>query len=479
MQQYRPLNEFRVQDDSWPRHDELLNRDDIDEVSFRFTDLDGRWIQFHKRRSALSSSDLLGGLHFSCSLPGWRGIHASDYLIKPDHSTLFVDGNARKRSGSYICDVWEPHGLKPYRRDPRWILKSAIARLNDLIPGATALVGPELEFYLLRNATYDHSKDKSFLHLQADQIVGDGPIDNRVEYKRSGPSGHLTPEFDSCARVRRKIIDNLSKAGISVNRHHHELGPGQNEISIVHLDALHAADSVQIYKHVVRSTAVSESRLATFMPMPFAATCGSGLHYHLSFCRDEKNLFATGDRSPRLSDIGMFAIGGILKHARALSCFLNPTVNSYRRLYHAFGANRSLSYGHLNRRTILRIPPATSAQGRRIEVRFGDATSNPYLAIASLVMAMLDGIEKRINPGPPVVGRLPKRAMDTSERADSQLAFDLREAIQALDEDRAFLTIGNVFFDSLINSHLTRLAKRVDESMKYPHPLEFAECFEN
>ena len=456
----------------------LSDCDDVRQVCFRFTDLDGRWVQFQKNKETVTRAELEGGMFFSCRLPGWRPIHASDYLIKPDPSTFFRDP-IDKTLGVYICDVWEPRGFRPYRRDPREILKKAIAKLSNTIPGVYAVVAPELEFYVLAAARYEHLRERCSVQLENDEMGLDLSKGEPQRYRRTDLSGHLTPEFDSCSNIRRKIIENLALSGLIVCRHHHELGPGQNEISIVHSDALRAADSTQIYKHVVRATAIHEGRLATFMPMPFGGTTGSGMHYHLSLYRGEESLFAKDGRFLHLSELGNFAMGGILKHARALNCLLNPSVNSYRRLHHCYGTDEVVGYGHLNRRAVIRIPPATTPQAVRIEVRFADATANPYLAIACLIMAMLDGIEKRIEPGLPIVGKLPERAINLSQESDRRLAFDLREAIQALNKDREFLTEGDVFFDSLIDSHLIRMSKRVHEAMKYPHPIEFAQSFAN
>jgi glutamine synthetase len=477
--EYRWINESLCAVYSIAGFEELLGREDIDEVFFRFTDLDGRWVQFQKKKNTLSLAELAGGIHFSCGLPGWRGINASDYLIKADSSTFFLEACMDPPLAAYICDVWEPNGRRPYRRDPRRILKGAILRLNNVIPGAQLMVGPELEFYLLRNARYEHSRERSFAYLEGDEANLDCKNVEPPRYRRSGASGHLTPEFDTSSNIRRKIAENISRSGIQVVRHHHELGPGQNEISMVHSEALRAADSIQIHKHVVRSTAMSEGRIATFMPMPFGGTTGSGMHLHLSISRGEENLFSNGHRPPALSEMAMFAIGGILKHARALNCFLNPSLNSYRRLNHCFGVDEALGYGPLNRRTIVRIPPALNSQAARVEVRFADATANPYLAIACLIMAMLDGIERRIEPGAPSQGPLPPRTTNLSKRSSRRLAFDLHEAIEALDRDRQFLTEGNVFWDSLIDSHLVRMTTRVHEAMKYPHPIEFADSFAN
>ena len=477
---FEPTVELRYWRELRSRYEELLEREEFDEICFRFTDLDGRWVQLHKPKATLGISELIHGFHFSCRLPSWRAAHQSDYLIKPDHSTFFLEaGPNGNRQGVFICDVWEPTGLGPYRRDPRLILKKAMSRLTATIPGARALVGPELEFYILKNAKFGTATERAFLELETAEIYDRQPDDSSPCFRRTSLSGHLTPEFDSGADLRKEIVRRLTEAGLSVIRHHHELGPGQNEISIAHSDALRAADTAQIYKHIVRATAVNMGRLATFMPMPFAGTSGSGAHFHMSLYRDKENLFANGEWPSQLSELARFAIGGILKHVRALNCFLNPSVNSYRRLFHSFGAGDVVGYGHLNRHTIIRIPPATSPDGVRIEVRFGDGTANPYLAIASLIMAMLDGIEKRLDPGPPTQEKRADKSNNLTSARETGLAFDLRGAGQALDQDRQFLKEGGVFFDTLIDSHLIRLSNRVHETMKYPHPVEFSQSFAN
>lgn len=460
---------------SQPRGGQSPEVDEAELLCFRFTDLAGRWLQFFRPNQGISLND---GINFSVLASGWRLSNNSDYLFRPDPDTRYREPSAPVGTTSYVCDVYESNGTAPYERDPRLILKAAKSHLSDVLgEDACFQVGLEFEFYLFEDIRLYSSNGEATIQI----VESEG-----IESVRPGFAGtpgyslyhsnlHLSPTVDRHHAFRLKAAKNLLASGLRPISYHHEAGPSQCEIGIEHMDILAAADAIQKTKDIIRKTAQSEGRIATFMPRPLAYSAGSGLHLNLSIVSGGKNLFA-GDKPGELSETARRAMGGILQHARALNCFLNPTPNSYRRLEYMFGSHTPVGYGFSDRTTAIRIPPFARPAAARIEARFGDASLNPYLALAALALACLDGIEQRIEPGEPAAAReWSRKTPQLWRRPDTALARDLEEALVALDRDRGFLTASGIFKDDLVDAHLLELSRRALDLIARPHPHEFYE----
>ncbi len=453
----------------------------IEFVDLRFADLQGKEHHFTLNAKTVDEALLLNGKLFDgSSIRGWKGIHASDMLLKPDVNTHFIDPFFEDRTLVINCDVVEPGGQasskegseSSYSRDPRSIAKRAEAYLKETGIADTCYMGPEPEFFL-----FDEVKWSNQMHSVGYQVDSEeGAWNSSADYddKNTGhrprvKGGYFpVPPVDSHQDIRSHICKLLEQVGQSVEVHHHEVATaGQCEIGVKFAPLLKKADQLQAFKYIVHNVAHQYGKTATFMPKPLVGDNGNGMHVHQSLFKAGENLFA-GDQYANLSQLALFYIGGILKHAKALNALTNPSTNSYKRLVPGFEAPVTLGYGLRNRSAAIRIPFINNDKARRIEVRFPDPTANPYLAFSAMLMAGLDGIQNKIDPGAALEGDLYQ-----NPNQHPSMSVTLQDALDALKTDRQFLLAGDVFTQDLIDAHIALKQSEVDRLNQATHPLEF------
>ena len=450
--------------------------DAIQFVSFRFTDPRGKWQQITQAVGIINQKTFDEGVMMDgSSIAGWKGIQESDMVLMPDTDTVMLDPFTRRPTLVIICDTFEPISGRAYERCPRQIGRKAQEYLRATGLAETAWFGPEPEFFIFDDVRSEVTSNEAYYFVDSRE----GPYNSGREYP-DGNSGHRppvkggyfpVPPVDSLAEIRSDMLANMIAMGVPVEKHHHEVGTGQCELGFVFDELLRAADMVQIYKHVVLMTAEQNNKSATFMPKPIVGDNGNGMHIHQSLVRDGKTIFG-GDEYGGLSQEALYYIGGIRKHARAINAFTNPTTNSYKRLQPGFEAPLSLIYASHNRSAAFRIPFAASAATRHIEVRFPDPAANPYLAFAVFLMAGLDGIQNKIDPGQPLEGDL--FSLPAEELAKiPQVCSSLDQALDELDADREFLKQGDVFTDSFIDGYIELRREECQQFAETPHPIEF------
>jgi len=374
-----------------------------------------------------------------------------------------------------FCDVIEPSTGQPYSRDPRSTARRAQAYLEQTGIGDTAVFGPELEFFVFDDVRFDVTPNKNFYQLNEEE----GPYNSGAELEggntghRPGPKGGYfpVPPVDSMTDLRAEMLTVIEEMGVTTEKHHHEVAPSQHELGIKFNELLKVADWVQIYKYCVHNVAHSYGKTATFMPKPIIGDNGSGMHVHQSIWKDGKPTFA-GSGYADLSENCLYYIGGIIKHAKAINAFTNASTNSYKRLIPGFEAPVLLAYSARNRSASCRIPFATSPNGKRVEVRFPDPTANPYFAFAAMLMAGIDGIQNKIHPGDPMDKNLYDLPAEELQGVPT-VAHSLREAVEALDADRDFLTQGDVFPNDLIDGYIDLKWEEIYRFEHTPHPVEF------
>lgn len=455
----------------------LIAERDIKFVDYRFTDTLGREHHLTVPAHAVNEEQLESGLAFDgSSLPGWAGIEASDMVLLPDAATARTDPFREDATLIITCDVAEPADLKGYARDPRSLAKRAEAYLLATGLGDTAYFGPEPEFYVFDAVSWDESLSGCFVNIVGEHAPwsrGLG-LDGRNSGHRPGHQGGYVPvpPIDAFHDLRSEMCLLLEEQGVPVEIHHHEVGgSGQLEIGTRFSTLVERADWNQIMKYTIHNVAHVYGKTATFMPKPVVSEAGSGMHVHQSIWKDGVNQFA-GDGYAGLSDTALYYIGGIIKHARALNAITNPTTNSYKRLVPHFEAPVKLAYSARNRSASIRVPYVNNPNARRIEARFPDAMANPYLAFSALLMAGLDGIQNRIDPGDPAN----KNLYDLPPEEDALIptvCASLEQAIEALDEDRAFLTRGGVFTDDILDAYIALKEAEADRLRRTTHPIEF------
>lgn len=458
---------------------ELLNyiaEESIVFVDFRFTDYKGKWHHVSFHHSALDEDMLEDGVLFDgSSIAGWKAINESDMQLKPDYSTAVLDPFAAQKTVYVICDIVDPVTGQPYERDPRSTAKKAEAYLKSTGVADAAYVGAEAEFFVFDDVRTSIQPHK--ISFEISSVEGDSQADKEIE---GGNKGHRpgvkggyfpVPPVDSANDLRAEMLSVMAEIGLPVDKHHHEVAAAQQELGFSFDKMLQTADNIQQYKYVVRNVADLYGKTATFMPKPIMGDNGSGMHTHFSLWKENTPLFA-GTGYADLSDKALYFIGGIIKHARALNAFTNPTTNSYKRLVPGFEAPVLLAYSARNRSASCRIPFGSSPKSKRVEIRFPDTSANPYLAFAAMMMAGLDGIENKLSPGAPMDKNLYDLPPEELKNVPS-VAVSLKEALDALDADRAFLKKGGVFSDDLIDSFLEIKREEVREYDRTPHPLEF------
>jgi len=454
-----------------------IKDNDVKYVDLRFTDPRGKWQHTAQDVATIEEDTFKDGIMFDgSSIAGWKAINESDMTLIPDATSAVIDPFAEQTSLILFCDIHEPSTGQPYNRDPRSTAKLAEAYLQSTGIGDTAFFGPEAEFFMFDSVRFEVSMDHTFYKLESLE----GPYASGNEMP-SGNMGHRpaikggyfpVPPVDSMSDVRAEMVTVMRAMGVDTEKHHHEVAPSQHELGIKFGPLVRQADCMQIYKWVVHMVAASNNLTATFMPKPVFDDNGSGMHVHQSIWKGGKPTFA-GSGYADLSETALHYIGGIMKHARALNAFTNPGTNSYKRLVPGFEAPVLLAYSARNRSASCRIPFTSSPNGKRVEVRFPDPSSNPYLAFSAMLMAGLDGIQNKINPGDPMDKDL--YDLPPEELADvPTVCSSLRQACAELDADREFLKKGDVFTDDQIDAYIDLKIEETQRFEMAPHPIEFA-----
>jgi glutamine synthetase len=453
----------------------MIKDKDVKFVDLRFTDTKGKMQHVTADVSTVDEAMFEGYAFDGSSIAGWKGIEASDMFLKPDPASAHVDPFFAQTTVAIFCDVIEPLTGQPYERDPRSIAKKAEAYMASLGIGDKVFFGPEAEFFIFDDVKFTtdmykvgYKVDSSELPTNSDTDYEMGNLAHRPRVK----GGYFpVPPIDSCQDIRSEMLSVLTEMGVSVEKHHHEVAAAQHELGVKFGPMITMADHMQIYKYVVHQVTQAYGKTATFMPKPIFGDNGSGMHVHQSIWKDGQPAFA-GNKYADLSDTCLHYIGGILKHAKAINAFTNPTTNSYKRLVPGYEAPVLLAYSARNRSASCRIPIVTSPKAKRIEIRFPDPAANPYLAFTAMLMAGLDGIQNKIHPGDPMDKNL--YDLPPAELAKiPTVAGSLREALASLDKDRAFLKAGGVMNDDMIDAYIEL---RMAENMRYemtPHPVEF------
>ena len=455
----------------------LIKEQEVKFIDLRFTDTVGK--EHHVTIPAHIVDENLfedGKMFDGSSISGWKGINESDMILMPDAASAVIDIFSEDTTMNLRCDVVEPATMQGYDRCPRSLAERAEAYMKSTGIADQAYFGPENEFFVFDDVRWDDTMQGAFYSIDSSE----GAWNSGRSYE-GGNSGHRptvkggyfpVPPVDSLHDIRSAMCLALEEMGVETEVHHHEVGTaGQCEIGTRFNSLVRKADEVQIIKHVVHNIAHGYGKTATFMPKPLVNDNGNGMHVHQSLFKDGENLF-TGDGYGGLSDIALYYIGGIIKHAKALNAFTNPATNSYKRLVPGFEAPTILAYSARNRSASIRIPHESNPKGRRVEVRFPDSMANPYLAFAAMMLAGLDGIQNKIHPG----DAMDKDLYDLPPEEEKNLqlvAFSLEEALGSLDEDRAFLKAGDVFSDDLIDAYIDLKSDNVMRLRMTTHPVEF------
>ncbi|UDW83785.1 type I glutamate--ammonia ligase [Pasteurella canis] len=455
----------------------LIEEYDIKFVLLRFTDIKGKEHGVSLPIS-LVDEDLFedGKMFDGSSVEGWKAINKADMLLMPIPETAVIDPFAQIPTLSLRCSIYEPTTMQSYDRDPRSIAIRAENYMRSTGIADDAFVGPEPEFFLFDDVRFDVSMHRN--SYSVDDIEASWNSHKRYEdgnngYRPSKKGGYCAvAPIDSAQDIRSEMCLILEEMGLVIEAHHHEVATaGQNEIATKFNTLTKKADETQIYKYVVQNVAYEHGKTACFMPKPITGDNGSGMHCNISLSKSGKNIFQ-GDKYAGLSDTALYFIGGIIKHAKALNAFTNPTTNSYKRLIPGFEAPVLLAYSASNRTASIRIPAVTNPKAIRIEARFPDALANPYLAFASLLMAGLDGITNKLHPGDAMDKNLYDLPPEELKNIPA-VATSLEEALNALANDYEFLTKGNVFTKAFIDAFIAIKRKEVERLNMTPHPVEF------
>jgi len=455
---------------------EMIKENDVKYVDFRFTDPKGKWQHTAQHVSTVDEEMLTEGIMFDgSSIAGWKAINESDMILMPDLSTAVMDPFAAQPLLVLFCDILEPSTGQPYERDPRSIAKKALAYMQSAGIGDTAFFGPEAEFFVFDDVKYQVDMNKISFEIDSEEgpyVTGRELPEGNFGHRPGVKGGYFpVPPVDSGQDLRAEMVTVMAEMGLPMEKHHHEVAPSQHELGLKFGTLMQSADAMQIYKYVVHQVAAAYGMTATFMPKPVMGDNGSGMHVHQSIWKDGKPLFA-GSGYADLSDTALYYIGGIIKHARAINAFTNPSTNSYKRLIPGFEAPVLLAYSARNRSASCRIPYVSSPKGKRVEVRFPDPSANPYLAFTAMMMAGLDGIENKIHPGDPMDKNL--YDLPAEELAGvPTVCGSLRQALECLDADRDFLKKGDVMTDDMIDGYLELKWEEVYAFEHTPHPIEF------
>ncbi len=458
---------------------ELIGRENVEVIDFRFMDFPGLWQHFSIPASELDEDTFDSGLGFDgSSIRGWQVINESDMLVKPEPKTAFVDPFLQHKTLVMICNICDPITGEDYTRDPRNIARKAEKYLQSTGLGDTAYFGPEAEFFIFDDIRFDQNEHEGYYFI--DSVEGRWNTgrkeDPNLGYKPRYKEGYFpVPPTDSQQDIRSEMMLMLENMGIRIEAQHHEVATGgQAEIDMRFGPLVEMADNILKYKYVIKNVARKHNKSVTFMPKPLFNDNGTGMHTHLSIWKGDNNLFS-GDRYAGISEDALYAIGGILKHAPALLALTNPTTNSYKRLVPGFEAPVNLAYSSRNRSAAIRIPMySMSAKSKRLEFRCPDPSCNPYLAFSGLLLAAIDGIVNKIDPGEP----LDKDIYDLPPEELAKVPHtpgSLREALYALERDHDFLLKGDVFTSDVIETWISyKMEHEVMALDLRPHPWEFA-----
>ncbi|MBL4828237.1 MAG: glutamate--ammonia ligase [Spongiibacteraceae bacterium] len=455
----------------------MIKDNDIKWVDLRFTDSKGKEQHVTIPTSEVDEGFFDEGKMFDgSSIAGWKGINESDMVLMPDDSTAVIDPFTDDNTLNLRCSIIEPLTGQGYNRDPRSIAERAEAYMKSTGIADSALFGPEPEFFVFDDVKWHSDISGASYQINSEEAAwssGRSYEDGNTGHRPGIKGGYFpVPPVDSLHDLRGAMCSAMESMDLVIEVHHHEVGTaGQCEIGVGPATLTRKADEIQIFKYCVHNIAHAYGKTATFMPKPLVGDNGSGMHVHQSLSKDGVNIM-TGDAYAGMSETALFYIGGIIKHARAINAFANASTNSYKRLVPGFEAPVMLAYSARNRSASIRIPHVPNPKARRIEVRFGDPTANPYLMFTAMLMAGLDGITNKIHPGDAADKDLydlpPEEAAEIPTVASS-----LEQALAALDADRAFLTIGGVMDDDTIDAYITLKSEEVERLNSSTHPVEF------
>ena len=455
----------------------LIKDENVKFVDLRFTDTRGKEQHVTVPSSEVDAGFFSGGKMFDgSSIAGWKDINESDMILMPEPATAVIDIFAKHKQVNIRCDVVEPLDGKGYERCPRSCAKRALEYMRSTGIADAAFFGPENEFFVFDDVKYGAEMDGAFYQINSSEAAwasGDEIDGGNLGHRPGVKGGYFpVPPVDSLQDLRGDMCVALEAMGLKVEVHHHEVATaGQCEIGVGAGGLVEKADQIQILKYVLQNVADRAGKSVTFMPKPLVGDNGNGMHVHQSLAKEGKNLF-TGDEVGGISELALFYIGGIIKHARAINAFTNASTNSYKRLVPGFEAPTMLVYSARNRSASIRIPFVANPKGRRIEVRFPDSTANPYLGFVAMMMAGLDGIKNKIHPGP----SLDKDLYTLTKEEEKELptvASSFEMALDALDKDREFLIQGGVMSNDLINAYIDLKMQEVTKLRMTTHPVEF------
>ena len=455
----------------------MMKDNNVKFVDIRFTDTRGKEQHVSVPAATVDSDFFKSGKMFDgSSIAGWKGINESDMILMPDTETAVMDPFMDEPTLLIRCDIIEPNTMKGYERDPRSLAKRAEAYLKSTGIADTAYFGPEPEFFIFDDVRWGSEMSGAFYKIDSDEahwnsekVFEDGNMGHRPGVK----GGYFpVPPVDSQQDIRSAMCLALEEMGLVVEAHHHEVATaGQNEIATRFNTLVKKADELQILKYVIMNVAHAYGKTVTFMPKPLVGDNGNGMHVHQSLAKGGKNLFA-GTKYAGLSDIALYYIGGIFKHAHAINAFTNSATNSYKRLVPGFEAPTMLAYSGRNRSASIRIPYIANPKGRRIEVRFPDSCGNPYFTFVAMMMAGLDGIKNKIKPGDPMEKDLYDLPPEEEKKIPT-VCHSLEQALDALDKDRGFLKAGGVFSDDAIDGYIGLKMSELTRLRMTTHPVEF------
>ncbi|MDW7712144.1 MAG: type I glutamate--ammonia ligase [Deferrisomatales bacterium] len=452
-------------------------------IDLKFQDFLGLWMHYSRPIQELDEATFENGYGFDgSSIRGWQPIHASDMLVVPDPDTARIDPFPRERTLHLIGNIFDPITREPYSRDPRHIAQKAEAYLKSTGVGDTAYFGPEAEFFIFDDVRFDQTRNSAFYLVDSEEGRWNTGRDEQpnLGYKPRYKEGYFpVPPTDSLNDLRNEMVLELMRVGVHVELQHHEVATaGQGEIDIRYAPLVEQGDNLQWFKYILKNVARRNGKTLTFMPKPLFEDNGSGMHVHQSIWKGGTNVFA-GDRYGGLSQEALWYVGGILRHAPALCAFCNPSTNSYKRLVPGYEAPVNLAYSSRNRSAAVRIPMySTNPKAKRVEFRTPDPSCNGYLAFAAMLLAGLDGIENRIDPGEPldkdIYGLSPEELRDVPSTPGS-----LADALKALAADHEFLLKGDVFTEDVVEMWIEWKKKNeVDAVNMRPVPWEFALYFD-
>ncbi|MBL1404390.1 MAG: type I glutamate--ammonia ligase [Rhizobiales bacterium] len=453
-----------------------IKEEDIKFLDVRFSDPAGKMHHVTMDVGIVDEEMFEDGVMFDgSSIGGWKAINESDMTLMPDLDTVHIDPFFAQATLSVFCDVLDPVTGEPYSRDPRGTSKKAEAYLKSTGLGDTIFVGPEAEFFVFDDVRFSTDPYNTGFSLDCSEL----PSNSNTEYE-GGNMGHRprtkggyfpVPPVDSGQDYRGEMLSVLTEMGVKVEKHHHEVASAQHELGIMFDTMTRNADKMQIYKYAVHQVAHAYGKTATFMPKPVFGDNGTGMHVHMSIWADGKPTFA-GNEYAGLSENCLYYIGGIIKHAKAINAFTNPSTNSYKRLVPGYEAPVLLAYSARNRSASCRIPHGSSPKSKRVEIRFPDPTQNPYLGFAAMLMAGIDGIKNKIHPGQPMDKDLYELPAAQLKKIPT-VCSSLREALESLQKDHKFLLEGGVFDKDQIDAYIELKMQDVIRYETMPHPVEF------